>query len=78
MATTPDQRVAKDQLQQLRMLKRRLQDEKAILQNASSRIQEINAEIDAINVQIDIIKTRDPDEVTQNALSNAAAKGNAT
>lgn len=62
MAPTPDQRVAKDQLKQLRMLKQRLQDEKNALQAAGTRIPDINAEIAAINAEIDIIKVRDPDD----------------
>jgi hypothetical protein len=62
MATTPDQRIAKEQLRHLRGRKQGLQAEKQLLQAATVRIQEINAEIDVINVQIDIIKARDPDD----------------
>ncbi len=62
MATTPDQRTAKEQLRHLRGRKQRLQDEKQLLQAAAVRIPEINDELDTINAQIDIIKLRDPDE----------------
>jgi hypothetical protein len=64
MATTPGQKLAKDQLRHLRHIKDNLQEEKRELQGAAARILEINAEIDAINAQIDLIKVRDPDEPT--------------
>lgn len=65
MATTPDQRTAKEQLRHLRGRKQRLQAEKQVLQTAAVRIPEINSELTSINDQIDVIKLRDPDE--QNA-----------